>query len=292
MGAYSWSLWGSAAFGSLADQAYHLELAREFEQAWRGGDFPPTWAAGANGGRGSVGFVVYPPFFAFLTACWMRLGASAVDSLGLAVLTAAGGAFGAVFYLARAWLSWRRSLLAAVMVLLLPGVTFPTLARSAPDVLFLRLLPRVLGLTFLAATEPGAWLLLNLPRFELVQFSWRWQLLTGAASGSRLCLGSENRCCRQVVGLWSYWPFRRCYRRRRLGWMSGASTCPTPCPGRSSTPCRLWTVPPIRGISSSCRRTGLTTDTTCPRLSGGLKSSRAKPRSLRENRGRPIASIR
>jgi hypothetical protein len=130
LAAYSWSLWGSPAFGALADQAYHLELAHEFEEAWRDGDFPPRWAAGANGGRGGVGFVVYPPFFALVTACWMRLGASAIDALRLAVLTAAGAAFWAVYYLARGWLCRQRSLLAAVTVLLLPGVTFVVLARG------------------------------------------------------------------------------------------------------------------------------------------------------------------
>jgi hypothetical protein len=358
--AYSWSLWGSPAFGSLADQAYHLELAQEFERAWRDGDFPPRWAAGANGGRGSVGFAVYPPFFAFLTACWMRLGVPAVEALRLAVLTAAAGAFCSVLYLARAWLSLRRSVLAATAVLLLPGVTLVALARGmypnfaalawvallagagqrlllvrrvrlnsvlvvvaaaglvlthtltayllglaflgaaplllrvhgwrglvratvlaaaaavltcwhwlpsiaaggyarveylaashpylesvfgrtvsastagvldqdwmflndlgryvvlaqsllglllalalgggrdaetraienacldgrpAPKVLFLRALPWLTGLAFVAATEPGAWLLLQLPRFEMVQFSWRWQLLVALWCG-------------------------------------------------------------------------------------------------------------
>lgn len=358
--AYSWSLWESPAFGSLADQAYHLELAREFERAWRDGDFPPRWAAGANGGRGSVGFVVYPPFFAFLTACWMGWGAPAVDALRLAVLTVAAGVFCSVFYLARAWLSLRRSVLAATTVLLLPGVTFVALARGmypnfaalawvalllgagqrlllgrrmrlnsvlvviaaaglvlthaltayllglaflvagplllrvlgfkglvraallaaaaavltcwhwlpsiaaggyarveylavshpylesvfgravsaaatgvfdqdwaflndlgryivlvqslmglllalaliedremktraiedarpesrlAPKVLFLRALPWLTGLAFVAATKPGAWLLMQLPRFEMVQFSWRWQLLVALWCG-------------------------------------------------------------------------------------------------------------
>jgi hypothetical protein len=114
----------------LADQAYHRELAEEFDRAWRDGDFPPRWAAGANGGRGSIGFVIYPPLFAFLTACWMRLGAPPVEALRLAVLTAAAGAFGGVFYLARGWLSWRRSALASAAVLLLPGVTFAALSRG------------------------------------------------------------------------------------------------------------------------------------------------------------------
>jgi hypothetical protein len=130
LGLYAWNLWGSPAFGSLADQPYHLKLGEEFDRAWRDGDAPPRWAAGANGGRGSIGFVLYPPFFAFLTACWLQLGASTVDALRLAVLTAAAGSFAATVYLARGWLSWRRSLLAAVTVLLLPGVTFVALGRG------------------------------------------------------------------------------------------------------------------------------------------------------------------
>jgi hypothetical protein len=130
LGAYSWSLWGSPAFGLLADQAYHQALAEEFGRAWQDGDFPPRWAAGANGGRGSVGFVVYPPFFAFLTACWARLGVSPADALRLAVLTATAGVFGAAFYLARGWLPLRRSALAAAAVLLFPGVTFVALSRG------------------------------------------------------------------------------------------------------------------------------------------------------------------
>jgi hypothetical protein len=130
LGIYSWSLWGSPGFGLMADQAYHLHLAEQFDRAWRDGDFPPRWAASANGGRGSVGFVVYPPFFAFLTACWLRLGASAVEALRLAVLTATAATLGSVLYLARGWLSWRRSLVAAVTALLLPGVTFVALGRG------------------------------------------------------------------------------------------------------------------------------------------------------------------
>lgn len=130
IGAYSWSLWGSPAFGSLADQPYHRAFAEEFDQAWCDGDFPPRWAAGANGGRGSVGFVVYPPFFAFVTACWLRLGVSVTEALRLAVLTAVAGVFGAVYDLARGWLSHRRSVLAAALVLLLPGVTFVALGRG------------------------------------------------------------------------------------------------------------------------------------------------------------------
>jgi hypothetical protein len=130
LGVYSWSLWGSPAFGMLADQAYHRVLAAEFDQAWRDGGFPPRWAAGANGGRGSAGFVIYPPLFAFLTVCWVRLGVPLVEALRLAVLTAAAGAFGGVFYVARGWLSRRRSALAATVVLLLPGVTFVALSRG------------------------------------------------------------------------------------------------------------------------------------------------------------------
>ena len=49
--AYGWSLFNSPAFGSLADQPYHLALAQEYEQALRAGEFLPRWAAGLNGGR-------------------------------------------------------------------------------------------------------------------------------------------------------------------------------------------------------------------------------------------------
>jgi 4-amino-4-deoxy-L-arabinose transferase-like glycosyltransferase len=130
LGLYAWNLWGAPAFGSLADQPYHLQLGQEFHRAWQDGDSLPRWAAGANGGRGSIGFVLYPPFFAFLTACWLQLGVPATEALRLAVVTAAAGTFAAVFYLARAWLSWRRSLVAAALVLLLPGVTFVGLGRG------------------------------------------------------------------------------------------------------------------------------------------------------------------
>ena len=58
--AYGWSLFNSPAFGSLADQPYHLALAQEYEQALRAGEFPPRWSAGLNGGRGAPTFVVYP----------------------------------------------------------------------------------------------------------------------------------------------------------------------------------------------------------------------------------------
>ncbi len=130
LGIYAWSWWGSPAFGLLADQPYHLHLAQEFDRAWHDGDFPPHWAAGANGGRGSAAFVVYPPLFAFLTACWMRAGLPAVQALRLAAFTSALGILGAILYLARAWLSWRRSVLAAAITLLLPGVAFLALGRG------------------------------------------------------------------------------------------------------------------------------------------------------------------
>ncbi|MEX2300472.1 MAG: hypothetical protein WD733_06025 [Bryobacterales bacterium] len=130
LGTYAWCLWGSPAFGLLADQSHHVHFAEEFDRAWRDSDFPPRWAAGANGGRGSVAFVVYPPLFAFLTACWMRLGVSGPEALRLAVFTATVGIVLSVLYLARTWLSWRRSLFAAALVLLLPGVTFVALGRG------------------------------------------------------------------------------------------------------------------------------------------------------------------
>jgi hypothetical protein len=57
---------------------------------------------------------------------------------------------------------------------------------SVSDVLFLRAMPWVVGFAFAAATEPGARLLLQLPRFEWIQFSWRFQLLISLWCGVAL----------------------------------------------------------------------------------------------------------
>ena len=128
--AYGWSLFNSPAFGSLADQPYHLALAQEYEQALRAGEFPPRWAAGLNGGRGAPTFVVYPPLFSALTAGLIRLGDSPRGALRAAVLISALGGFWAVFYLARSRLSVDRSLLAGTLAVLLPGTTMLVLGRA------------------------------------------------------------------------------------------------------------------------------------------------------------------
>jgi hypothetical protein len=53
-------------------------------------------------------------------------------------------------------------------------------------VLFVRALPWVAGFAFLVTTEFGARLLLELPRTELIQFSWRWQVLVSLWCGLAL----------------------------------------------------------------------------------------------------------
>lgn len=128
--AWSWSIRHSPAFGLLADQAYHLALAEEYDHAWRAGEIPPRWAAGMNGGRGGPVFVIYPPFFAFLTTSLARLTSGLREALGAAVLLVALATFWAVYYLARGWLSPLRSLPAAALVLLLPGTTMIALGRG------------------------------------------------------------------------------------------------------------------------------------------------------------------
>jgi len=128
--AYGWSLFNSPSFGSLADQPYHLALAREYEQAMQAGEVPPRWAAGLNGGRNAPTFVVYPPLFSMLTAALMSLTESPRNALRAAVLITAMGGFWAVFYLSRGWLSATRSLLAGALVLLLPGTTMLALGRA------------------------------------------------------------------------------------------------------------------------------------------------------------------
>ena len=128
--AYGWSLFNSPAFGSLADQPYHLALAQEYEQALRAGEFPPRWAAGLNGGRGAPTFVVYPPMFSALTAGLIGLADSPRSALRAAVLISALGGLWAVFYLARSRLSVGRSLLAGALAVLLPGTTMLALGRA------------------------------------------------------------------------------------------------------------------------------------------------------------------
>lgn len=129
-GCYAWSVWASPDFGQFADQSEALAFARDFELAWRDGDFPPRWAPTANGGRGSLGFVVYPPFFSFVTATVMGLGCSLQDALRWAVMAVTLGTFWAVYFLARGWLGSRRSALAAALSLLLPGTVFIAAGRG------------------------------------------------------------------------------------------------------------------------------------------------------------------
>jgi len=128
--AYGWSLFNSPAFGSLADQSYHLALAQEYAEAAQAGEFPPRWAAGLNGGRGAPTFVVYPPLFSMLTAGLNSLTDSPRNALRAAVLVTALGGFWAVFYLARSNLSVTRSLIAGALALLLPGPTMLALGRG------------------------------------------------------------------------------------------------------------------------------------------------------------------
>jgi hypothetical protein len=129
-GCYAWSVWATPDFGQFADQSEALAFARDFDRAWRDGDFPPRWAPTANGGRGSLGFVVYPPFFSFVTAAVMRLGVSLQDALRWAVVAVTLGTFWAVYFLGRGWLGPRRSALAAALALLLPGTAFIAVGRG------------------------------------------------------------------------------------------------------------------------------------------------------------------
>jgi hypothetical protein len=81
-GCYAWSVWATPDFGQFADQSEALAFARDFDRAWRDGDFPPRWAPTANGGRGSLGFVVYPPFFSFVTAAVMATAGRDLRCMG------------------------------------------------------------------------------------------------------------------------------------------------------------------------------------------------------------------
>ena len=129
-GCYFWGVFASPDFGNFADQSEALAYARDFDQAWRDGDFPPRWAPTANGGRGSLGFVAYPPFFSFVTAAIMRLGCSLQDAMRWAVAAVTLAIFWAVYFLARGWLDPQRSALAAALALLLPGTVFIAVGRG------------------------------------------------------------------------------------------------------------------------------------------------------------------
>ncbi|MBI3697764.1 MAG: hypothetical protein HY238_23400, partial [Acidobacteria bacterium] len=128
---YAWSLWRSPSFGRLADQAGQLALARDYHRALEDGDFPPRWAATANGGRGSPAFVLYAPLFAALTS-WIALAGrmDVREAMRWAVMLVVLATGASIYYLARAFLTRFRSLLAAGIVLLLPGSTFICLGRG------------------------------------------------------------------------------------------------------------------------------------------------------------------
>lgn len=154
---YGMSVFGSPGFGQLADQGYHLASLESFDASWRSGEFPPGWDAAANGGRGSPGFVLYPPAFAFLGATAMRCGLDATEALRTALLLSAAALFGGVWYLAAGWASPRRAALGAAVACLLPGATFPSLARGMyPGFLALAALALLLGALDRLARPEGA----------------------------------------------------------------------------------------------------------------------------------------
>jgi hypothetical protein len=131
LGCYALSLWGSPAFGRLADQPVYLALQEDYLRALQDGEWIPRWAASANGGRGSPTFVLYPPLsFAVLSLLSTVCRLSAVEGLRWGILVWAFVTGASVYFLARSWLSPPRSAVAAAAVLLLPGTTFVCLARG------------------------------------------------------------------------------------------------------------------------------------------------------------------
>ncbi|MBI1353072.1 MAG: hypothetical protein GC160_01915 [Acidobacteria bacterium] len=143
---YGQSVYRSPAFGSLADQGYHLAAQESFAAGWAAGEILPSWDAAANGGRGSPGFVLYPPLFAGLGAALAKLVGDPVEGLRLAFLLATTAVFGGVFYLACGWATPRLAASAASLALLLPGATFPSLARGMyPQFLALAWIALLLG---------------------------------------------------------------------------------------------------------------------------------------------------
>jgi hypothetical protein len=143
---YAQSVYRSPAFGQLADQGYHLAALESFTSAWSAGEFPPSWDADANGGRGSPGFVLYPPLFAFAGAALTRLGLEPVEALRVSCLLSVAALFGGVYYLAAGFASPARAGFGAAAACLLPGATFPSLARGMyPSFLALALFAVLLG---------------------------------------------------------------------------------------------------------------------------------------------------
>ena len=164
------SVYRSPAFGQLADQGYHLAALEAFDAAWRAGEFPPSWDADSNGGRGSPGFVLYPPLFAFVGAVVMRLGVDAVEALRINFLLSAAALFAGVYYLSAGFAPPQRAALGAAAACLLPGATFPSLARGMyPGFLALAWFAVLLGaLNHLTRRAPGSAVALALASAALV----------------------------------------------------------------------------------------------------------------------------
>lgn len=134
---YGQSVYRSPAFGQLADQGYHLAALESWPSAWRSG-----WDAQANGGRGSPGFVLYPPLFTALTAALVQTGLGSIEALRCAFLLSAVALYGGAFYLSLPSAGPKRAAMAAATTCLLPGATFPALARG--------MYPAFLALAFVA----------------------------------------------------------------------------------------------------------------------------------------------
>ncbi|MCB9382973.1 MAG: hypothetical protein H6509_00040 [Bryobacterales bacterium] len=155
---YAYGVLHSPGFGYLGDQPVHLELSRAFARAMSEGEIPPSWAASLSGGRGGPAFVLYPPLFFALTWLCSFLARDMTAALGLAVVVSAAWLFVATYYLARAELSPRRSLLAATLVPLLPGVVLIGWGRGLlPNLLALGWTAFLLGAALRTMLAPGRW---------------------------------------------------------------------------------------------------------------------------------------
>ena len=152
---YTNAILQSPAFGHLADQPIHLKLSKAFAQALADGEVPPSWAGSLNGGRGGPAFVLYPPLFFLLVWVCSFVAPSFKAALGLALLASAAWLFGVTFYLARAELSIRRSVLAATLAPLLPGVALIGWGRGLlPSFFALGWLALLFGAVFRIAVGP------------------------------------------------------------------------------------------------------------------------------------------
>ncbi|MEZ5395553.1 MAG: hypothetical protein R2724_22445 [Bryobacterales bacterium] len=122
------------------------------------GEIPPSWAASLSGGRGGPAFVLYPPLFFTLTWLCSLAAPNMTAALGLALVLSVAWLFAATYYLARAELSPRRSLLAATLVPLLPGVVLIGWGRGLlPNFLALGWMAFLFGAALRTALEPAAW---------------------------------------------------------------------------------------------------------------------------------------